>query len=205
MGARCLWALAELEGREPAELRPLLRRVADLFTSSMTGWINDAHDPLAQYDIYSPDMYLLAEPFAERLGSAWRTGFGKVINDLDVLAQPGGAVVWGRSVGALSLAMTIADRGHLRGAVNRRVGGTLAGQDYRGHRQTGPMVSQRRHHCSPRAHKRPLSRSIPAPAADAGHIRKVAARGPLAAPLLGSHANFPGVIRVAASGQIDQF
>ena len=34
-------------------------------------------------------------------------GFGKVINDLDILAQPRGSVVWGRSVGALSLAMTI--------------------------------------------------------------------------------------------------
>ena len=79
-----------------------------MFTSSTTGWINDAHDALAQYDIYSPDMYLLAEPFAERLGSGWRAGFEKVVNDLDVLAQPGGAIVWGRSVGALSLAMTIA-------------------------------------------------------------------------------------------------
>ena len=30
-----------------------------------------------------------------------------MINDLDILAQPRGSVVWGRSVGALSLAMTI--------------------------------------------------------------------------------------------------
>ena len=107
MGARCLWALAKLDGREPAELQPLLDRVADLFASSTTGWVNDARGPLTQYDIYTPDMYLLAEPFAERLGPCWRAGFEKVVNDLDVLAQPDGAIVWGRSVGALSLAMTI--------------------------------------------------------------------------------------------------
>jgi glycosyltransferase involved in cell wall biosynthesis len=107
VGARCLWALAALDGREPAELRPILRRVADLFASSATGWINDAHAPLTQYDIYTPDMYLLAEPFAACLGPAWRTGLAKVITDLDALAQPGGAIVWGRSVGVLSLAMTV--------------------------------------------------------------------------------------------------
>lgn len=108
VGTRCLWARARLEGLEPADLQPLLNRVAEMFTSSTTGWINDAHGALAQYDIYSPDMYLLAEPFAEWLGSCWRNGFEKVVNDLDVLAQPDGAIVWGRSVGALSSAMTIA-------------------------------------------------------------------------------------------------
>ena len=107
VAARCLWALAGLEGRQPPELPELLRRVADLFAASATGWINDGLDPWMQYDIYSPDMYLLAEPFAERLGPGWSAGFARVIDDLEVLAQPPGAVVWGRSVGALSLAMTI--------------------------------------------------------------------------------------------------
>jgi glycosyltransferase involved in cell wall biosynthesis len=107
VGARCLWARAGLEGREPVELPPILRRVAELFTSSASGWIDDGLQAWSQYDIYSPDMYLLAEPFAARLESGWPAGFEKVIDDLDVLAQPRGSIVWGRSVGALSLAMTI--------------------------------------------------------------------------------------------------
>jgi glycosyltransferase involved in cell wall biosynthesis len=111
VATRCLWALAELEGREPAaetpELRQALGEVAELFASSATGWVNDSLAPFAHYDIYTPDMYLLALPFADRLGLDWRTGFAKVIDDLDVLAQPCGAVVWGRSVGVLSLAMTL--------------------------------------------------------------------------------------------------
>jgi glycosyltransferase involved in cell wall biosynthesis len=111
VAARCLWALAELESRKPAadtpELRQALGEVAELFASSATGWVNDGLAPFAQYDIYTPDMYLLALPFADRLGPNWRTGFAKVIDDLDLLAQPGGTVVWGRSVGVLSLTMTL--------------------------------------------------------------------------------------------------
>src|SRR6185437_6023293 len=72
VGARCLWAAAELEGHEPSELPWILRRVADLFASAVSGWINDGLEPWAQYDIYSPDMYLLAEPLAARLGAGWR-------------------------------------------------------------------------------------------------------------------------------------
>ena len=57
--------------------------------------------------IYTPDMYLFAEPLSDQLGPTWAAGLGRVLADLDHIALPGGAVVWGRSVGALGLAMTI--------------------------------------------------------------------------------------------------
>ncbi|BCB83711.1 glycosyltransferase family protein [Phytohabitans suffuscus] len=107
VSARCLWAQGHLEGREPAGLSEALGHARALFSSTSTGWINDAREPWTQYDIYTPDMYLLAEPFAAAMGPAWLAGFARVIADLDDLAQPAGAVVWGRSIGVLSLAMTI--------------------------------------------------------------------------------------------------
>ncbi|AXH93542.1 glycosyltransferase [Micromonospora aurantiaca] len=105
--ARCLWAHGRLEGGEPDGLDEAMHRARDLFSSTPTGWINDAREPWTQYDIYTPDMYLLAEPFASSIGPPWLAGLTRVITDLDDLVQPGGAVVWGRSVGVLSLAMTI--------------------------------------------------------------------------------------------------
>ena len=48
-----------------------------------------------------------SQPFAEHLGPEWGNSFNKVVDDLDLRCQPSAAVVWGRSVGALSLAMTM--------------------------------------------------------------------------------------------------
>ncbi|WP_439427697.1 hypothetical protein [Micromonospora sp. LA-10] len=105
--ARCMWAQGRIEGGEPDGLDDAMHRARELFSSTSTGWINDAREPWTQYDIYTPDMYLLAEPFASSIGPSWLAGLTRVIVDLDDLVQPGGAVVWGRSVGILSLAMTI--------------------------------------------------------------------------------------------------
>ena len=104
--ARCLTASAAL-GAEAPELEEFQAQAGALFTGTTTGWINDGMGMSAQYDIYSPDMYLFAEPLADHLGDAWSTGFRRLFQDLEDLVQPAGPVVWGRSVGALSLAMTI--------------------------------------------------------------------------------------------------
>ncbi len=106
--ARCLLASARLAGRtDDPELDRSIDRVRDLLRACPRGWFNDGMGAWVQYDIYSPDVYLFAEPLADRLGDTWASGFATVIDDLDHLAQPGGAVVWGRSVGSLGLAMTI--------------------------------------------------------------------------------------------------
>ena len=94
-------------GRLPDEtvLDGLVSEVSGLFTQLPTGWLDDFGN--ANFDIYTPDVYLFAEPFAERLGSAWSTGFRKVLSDVADLAAPQGAIVWGRSTGALGAVMNI--------------------------------------------------------------------------------------------------
>lgn len=106
VAARCLWASGQLGGGDPDALAEFLDRSRELFDTS-TGWINDGMGSTAQYDIYTPDMYLFAEPIAEQLGAAWDAGLRSVLRDLEVLGQPGGAVVWGRSIGSLGMAITI--------------------------------------------------------------------------------------------------
>ena len=106
VAARCLWASAQLGGGDAATLDEFLDRSRQLFDTP-TGWINDGMGSTAQYDIYSPDMYLFAEPIAAELGEAWDSGLRSVLRDLEVLGQPGGAIVWGRSIGSLGLAITI--------------------------------------------------------------------------------------------------
>ena len=107
VATRCLRALARLRAdREPAELPLLLERVRSMFTTA-GGWLNDGMGNWVHYDIYTPDMYLFAEPLADQLGQAWANGLSRVLRDLDEVSQPGGAVVWGRSIGALGMAITI--------------------------------------------------------------------------------------------------
>ena len=82
------------------------------------GWISDDPRWPDNFDIYTPEMYLLSEPFADTVGSGWKTGLDRVLEDLDALCSPRGVVIWGRSIGVLAEAMTIevaalaASRGH---------------------------------------------------------------------------------------------
>ncbi|MFA9563995.1 MAG: hypothetical protein ACERLM_04720, partial [Acidimicrobiales bacterium] len=106
VGARCLRGVARLRGEEGADDRAFVERVRTMFGTG-EGWIDDGMGAWVQYDIYTPDVYLFAEPLRDDIGEPWRRGLQRVLADLDDLAQPGGAVVWGRSIGALGLAMTI--------------------------------------------------------------------------------------------------
>ena len=103
---RCEFDRSRL-GRLPDEgvLDTLIDKVSALFTQLPTRWLDDFGG--ANFDIYTPDVYLFAEPFAERLGTAWSTGFRKVLSDVADLATPQGAIVWGRSTGALGVVMNI--------------------------------------------------------------------------------------------------
>ncbi len=107
VAARCLRALSKLRGDAGGpESSGLLDRVRSMF-SSPTGWINDGMGEWVHYDVYTPDMYLFAEPLGDELGPAWSDGLSRVLADLDAVAQPGGAITWGRSIGALGMAITI--------------------------------------------------------------------------------------------------
>ena len=64
-------------------------------------------EPLVHFDMYTPDMYLFAEPLADELGEAWNDGLRCVLTDLDRIVQPGGAITWGRSSGLLAMALTV--------------------------------------------------------------------------------------------------
>ncbi len=108
VAARVLLAQAELEGRGTGpELERFIERARSMFTQRDNGWIDDGLRSWVHFDIYTPDMYLFAQPVRDRIGGVWATGLSQVLDDLDEIAQPGGAVVWGRSIGALGLAITI--------------------------------------------------------------------------------------------------
>ncbi len=119
VGARCLRGVARLRDEGGADDASFVERVRTMFGTG-EGWIDDGMGPWVQYDIYTPDVYLFAEPLLVDIGEPWRRGLQRVLDDLDDLAQPGGAVVWGRSIGALGLAMTVELAGL---AVGHEIGG----------------------------------------------------------------------------------
>lgn len=94
-------------GRLPEENRldELLGILRGLFDDLPYGWWDDFGG--ANYDMYTPDVYLFAEPFADELGSSWDRGLRAVLADLADVATPGGAVSWGRSTGALGVVMNV--------------------------------------------------------------------------------------------------
>jgi hypothetical protein len=108
VAARCAHAFAQLGIRtEELDESVVRTRAAQLFQNSSRGWINDGRLGHLEFDIYTPEMYLLAEPFRSDVGTNWQAGLHSVLVDLEKLAQPGGAVTWGRSVGVLANAMTL--------------------------------------------------------------------------------------------------
>ena len=105
--ARCYYMRDQLLGGVPSDdyTRVLREFVRPIFEQPRY-WMNDGDGNQFRYDIYTPDSYLFAEPFAHDI-KGWKAGFTQIMTDLDRIAIPGGAVVWGRSIGALSLALTI--------------------------------------------------------------------------------------------------
>ena len=108
VAARCIDARSHLlMRRRTCDESVLVARACALFEQTTTGWINDGRSGEVHFDIYTPEMYLLAEPFAREVGSSWLDGLRLVLADLRKVRHAGGAVTWGRSVGPLALAMTI--------------------------------------------------------------------------------------------------
>lgn len=111
-------------GRLPVDNRldELLDTLRGLFGGLPYGWWDDFGG--ANYDMYTPDVYLFAEPFADELGDSWSRGLAAVLDDLAALATPGGAVSWGRSTGALGVVMNV-ELGAT--AAGRGIGADVAG------------------------------------------------------------------------------
>ena len=112
VATRILSEEEKLTGTRPAALDEFIDRTAALMSRTGSGWVNDMFDPLMHFDMYTPDMYIFAEPIQDEIGEVWSTGFRAVIADLDHLVQPDGTIVWGRSSGLLALAMTIEIAGY---------------------------------------------------------------------------------------------
>jgi len=108
VAARCLHALERLglptDGMQERHVR---QQTVELFRGAIGGWINDGRPGHLQFDIYTPEMYLLAEPFCDWLEPHWRAGLRRVLLDLEKLCLPSGVITWGRSVGALASAMSL--------------------------------------------------------------------------------------------------
>ena len=110
VAARILSEEERLTGSRPAELDEFIDRTAALMGASGSGWVNDMFDPLVHFDMYTPDMYIFAEPIRDEIGTVWDDGFRSVIADLDHLVQPDGTIVWGRSSGLLAASALEATR-----------------------------------------------------------------------------------------------
>ncbi len=90
-------------------LAELLARSSRLIGANDAGFIDDSEDGSgARYDIYSADVYLFTEPFADAIEPQWSRGVRNVSALVAaVAARDGSAMTWGRSLGALGLCHTI--------------------------------------------------------------------------------------------------
>ena len=93
---------------DAALIDDLIERTRSLLTRHERGYLDDSAQRAGHFDIYSADIYIFTEAFAESLGDAWHSG---AVNALDlverVYARNGAAFGWGRSTGALSICLTI--------------------------------------------------------------------------------------------------
>jgi glycosyltransferase involved in cell wall biosynthesis len=90
-------------------LGELLDRTRRLIGRNRSGFIDDSEDGRgARYDIYSADVYLFTEGFADELQPAWTHGCRNVLDAVTALASTdGSAMTWGRSLGFLAVCHTI--------------------------------------------------------------------------------------------------
>ena len=107
--ARCEHARAQLGlPTDTARLDGLIERLRALLEANPRGYLDDSNHRIGRYDIYTADIWLFTEPLAPRLGDVWSRGLRAAYALTDsVAADDGTAISWGRSIGALSLALTV--------------------------------------------------------------------------------------------------
>jgi glycosyltransferase involved in cell wall biosynthesis len=93
---------------DAAAVDDLTRRTIAMLDSNPGGYLDDSQSGIGRFDIYSGDIYLFTEPFAERLGGVWERGARAALDLVErVGATNGAAFPWGRSSGALAACLTI--------------------------------------------------------------------------------------------------
>lgn len=109
LASRCEYSRAKLGLSTPrVPGTPAWPSVTMVFAQAAhTGWINDAVGGPVHLDIYSPEMYKLAEPMRDQIGACWYRGLDALSSDLARLVHPEGLVTWGRSTAVLSAAMSL--------------------------------------------------------------------------------------------------
>lgn len=107
--ARCEHARAELGLTvDTNRLNGLIDRLRTLLESNPRRYLDDSNHHVGRYDIYTADVWLFTEPLAARLGDVWTQGLRAAYALVDTVgADDGTAISWGRSIGALSLALTV--------------------------------------------------------------------------------------------------
>lgn len=91
-----------------SRLDELVARVAEVVGDNPRGVLDDSNDRVGRYDIYSADVWLFAEPLADRLGDVWSIGIERALDLVKAVGtKDGSAVPWGRSTGDLAVALTL--------------------------------------------------------------------------------------------------
>lgn len=107
--ARCelaRWRLGLIDDTGPID--ELVARTRTMFDANKLGFVDDSPARIGRYDIYTADLPLFTEGFAERLGEPWtRTAKAALELVSMVKARDGTAIPWGRSSGALAVCLTI--------------------------------------------------------------------------------------------------
>lgn len=108
--ARCELARAGL-GLEVDQtlVESLLERTRRLLEANPSGFLDDSGAAAeGRYDIYTVDVHLFCEPFADRLGPVWERGARAAVELVSLVGTTNGAAVpWGRSLGPLAVCHTV--------------------------------------------------------------------------------------------------
>lgn len=107
--ARCELARRELGFTVDDEVfADLLARTTSMMSRDPTGFLDDSTNGVGRTDIYTVDLWLFTEPLADLLGDRWQRGLRTATDLVQRVGAPDGtAVPWGRSTGALAVALTI--------------------------------------------------------------------------------------------------
>lgn len=108
--ARCEHARGTLGLRPDTKVLTLaLERVRGLVSANPHGFFDDSPAGEGRFDIYSADVHLFLEPLWEQLDAkVLRHNLRAHVRLLEAMVQENGAsFAWGRSVGALSVCMTV--------------------------------------------------------------------------------------------------
>ena len=109
--ARCESArgrLGLLTADEATVVDDLVDRARAVLAANPWHYLDDSNHRVGRYDIYSADVWLFTQPFADRLGPLWSDGIATALALVErTMSDDGTAIAWGRSTGPLSGALTI--------------------------------------------------------------------------------------------------